>query len=127
MKLRARRTARLAMKIAILLCCLGLVGWDPVTAQVETTSRISRIVTDPSGGLVPGASVTITNENTGAVRVVKTDTSGFYSIVSLLPGTYTITVVQPGFKKAGIKGRVLEAASPARADVMLELGTEAQS
>ena len=124
---RVHRATRLAMNVGVLFCCLGVVGSDPVTAQVETTSRISGIVSDPSGGVVPGASVTITNENTGAVRLAKTDASGFYSIVSLLPGTYTIAIVQPGFKKAEIKGRVLQAASPARADVMLELGTEAQS
>src|SRR5947208_4299530 len=96
-------------------------------AQVETTSRISGIVKDPMGGVIPRASVVVRNQNTGGLREATTDATGYYSVVSLQPGTYTVTVVKDGFKKAEVAGQVLEVASPAKLDLTLELGTVSQT
>jgi hypothetical protein len=77
----------LALKLGLLLWLISFSLSVSAVAQVETTSRISGIVKDPSGAVVPGAAVTVKNENTGASRQSVTDSSGFYSIVSVLPGT----------------------------------------
>jgi Mg-chelatase subunit ChlD len=59
-------------------------------------------VTDESGAVVPNATVTLKDENTGATRIVQTDSSGNYSVVGLPPGKYSIGVTAPGFKTTQI-------------------------
>ncbi|MCI0621889.1 MAG: TonB-dependent receptor [Acidobacteria bacterium] len=121
------RLFELVLKPWVLLLLLGVIGSVPAMAQVETTSRIAGIVTDPSKAVVPGAAVTVRNEKTGAIREASTDPSGYYSVVSLPPGTYTVTVSLSGFKKVEVTGLVLQVASPARVDIALELGSDTQS
>jgi len=113
---------RLILRLGLFVWFLSVMGLMTATAQVETTSRISGIVTDPTGAVVPGAAVVVKNENTGALRETTTDATGSYSVVSLLPGTYRVTVSMPGFKKAEVTGQVLVVASPARVDITLQVG-----
>src|SRR5262245_5833870 len=126
MRCQTNGRCELASKLGLLLWLMSFAAF-PALAQVETTSRIAGIVKDPSGAVVPGAAVTVKNENTGATRQSVTDSSGFYSIVSLLPGTYTVTISQPGFKRMEVTGQVLQVASPGRVDVTLEVGADTQS
>src|ERR1017187_617921 len=88
-----------------------------VQAQVQTTTSISGIVTDSSGAVISGASVTVKNQGTGATQGVTTNATGFYSFPSLAPGTYTIMVGHPGFQMSEVKDRVLDVAQPASVDV----------
>ena len=74
---------------------MAATGW----AQ-NTTGSIVGTVTDPSGAVVPGATVTLSNTDTNVVaRVVKTDDSGNYSAPLLPIGHYSVTVEAPGFAK----------------------------
>ncbi len=75
---------------------LGLLLAAPVRAQVTTADLVGR-VTDTSGGVLPGATVTLTNEGTRDVRVATTGDGGDY-VFNLLPiGSYTVTVELQGF------------------------------
>jgi hypothetical protein len=65
----------------------------------SASGAIQGTVTDPSGAIVPGAQVLITELGTGATKTVMTSSSGFYSVASLVPGQYQISVVAPGFAK----------------------------
>src|SRR6185437_11917912 len=69
-------------------------------AQVQTTTSITGTVTDPQGAVLAGASVRVTNQNTGAIRDSTTGADGVYSFPSLPGGTYSITVSAHGFKTA---------------------------
>lgn len=60
-------------------------------------------ITDPSGAVVPGASITITDTDTGSVKTVTTDKSGFYSVGPLIPGNYNVTVTRTGFENLSVK------------------------
>jgi len=60
-------------------------------AQGETTSAIAGSVTDPAGGAIPGAIVTVTNVENGLKRSVKTDDSGRFSFPQLKPGVYSVS------------------------------------
>ena len=66
-------------------------------AQGETTSAIEGQVTDASGGVIPGATVTITNRDTGSQRSLKTDDEGRFNFPQLRPGTYSVKVEAAGF------------------------------
>jgi hypothetical protein len=66
-------------------------------SQGETTSAIIGQVSDASGGAVPGATVTVTNNETGLKRSASTDESGRFNFPQLKPGTYSVRVEAPGF------------------------------
>ncbi len=86
----ALRVVQCVALICSLLCIL------PVNAQVAG-GTLSGTITDPSGAVIPGASVAIANSATGIVRNVTTDSAGFYSAPNLRPGTYQVTVSAPNF------------------------------
>jgi hypothetical protein len=64
---------------------------------------IQGTITDPSGAVVPGANVSVTGTDTGSLKVLTTDSAGFYSIGPLNPGPYTVNVSAPGFSKLSVK------------------------
>ncbi len=68
-----------------------------------TTARLAGVVKDSSGSVVQNAVVTITNERTGAQRIVRTNEDGLYTAVSLPPSEYDIRVAAPGFSEAETK------------------------
>src|SRR5918911_2659274 len=82
--------------------------------------RVSGTVTDTAGGVIPSATIKVTNDATGLARAVKTDDSGYYVVTNLPPGNYTVTAEQPGFKKAVLTGYVLVADGRLTVDVTLE-------
>src|SRR5438270_11772655 len=70
---------------------------QPLHGQVLYGS-VTGTVTDPSGAIVPGAQVTVTNEATGLKRQTTTDAAGNYRVLDLPQGNYTIEVTASGFK-----------------------------
>jgi len=68
-------------------------------AAQETRGKISGTVRD-SGGVIPGASVKITNTDTGVSQNLTTNESGYFEASFLNPGTYTVSVQMPGYKAA---------------------------
>lgn len=96
-------------------------------AQVETSTAIRGIVTDPSGAAVPAARVVIRNAATGEERSAASDSSGAYSFPSVVPGTYDVTVTAPGFKRGEVKNRVAQVTQTAQVDVALQVGETSES
>ncbi len=78
---------------AIVFTCSSLV-W----AQSATTGALTGVVTDPSGGVISAATVTLTNNGTGQTRIATTDTSGSFKFSLIPPGTYSVKFEAPGFK-----------------------------
>jgi hypothetical protein len=73
-------------------------------AQV-LTGTLSGTVTDQTGAVIPGARVTITNDASGDARGSVADSSGFFSVTALPPGSYTVSIAEKGFapwKETGI-------------------------
>jgi Carboxypeptidase regulatory-like domain/TonB dependent receptor-like, beta-barrel len=108
------------LSVLCMLCLGAGLAWADITGS------ISGIVTDSSGSIIPGATVTATNTQTGIRSVVRTDQKGFYSFPSLAVGTYDLRVEQKGFKEFEKQGIVIEVNSAIRADVQLEVGTVAE-
>jgi hypothetical protein len=78
-----------------LLALLG--GSRPAFGQGASSATLRGVVTDTSGAVVPGASVTLTNVRTRAVRTATTDAAGSHVFVALMPGDYRLRVGIPGF------------------------------
>jgi len=108
---------RLRSVIFLLLLVLapGLI-WAGINGS------ISGLVTDASGAVVSGASVTATNTQTGVQSKATTDARGFYNFPSLLIGTYGLEISQAGFKTFHQSGLVIDANSALRVDAVLQVG-----
>ena len=81
-----------------LLACLSL-PLVPLSAQT-TTGSILGTVSDPTGAVIGGATVTIGNMDTGIAVKTSTDSTGNYVVTPLAIGRYSVTVEAPGFKKS---------------------------
>lgn len=111
------QVSRLAL--ALLVCVIA--GGVPALSQV-TTGTILGTVTDPSGAAVAGATVTITDIGRGTSVTRQTDESGSFIAPFLNPGTYRVSVEQPGFKKAEQPSVSVAVDQRARVDVALQVG-----
>jgi hypothetical protein len=111
----ARHGTGLAVVTALVLSVV------PVFAQFDR-AQIAGIVKDQTGGVIPGATVTVTNVQTRLQRTVVTDGTGFYILTALAPGAYDVEVELPGFKKWTQTGVRLDAAARLTVDVTLATG-----
>ncbi|WP_213805507.1 TonB-dependent receptor [Granulicella sp. dw_53] len=117
------------MKILNVVCRVALlssVGVCSLWAQI-TTTRLTGTVTDASGASLAKAQVTITNERTGAQRVVMTNEDGSFIAVSLPPSEYDVKVVADGFAGTEVKDLVLGVGQAATHDFSLAVaGSESK-
>ncbi|MCB1022213.1 MAG: TonB-dependent receptor [Acidobacteria bacterium] len=109
-----------------LLACLLVCSSTTMFAQADT-AQISGFVKDATGAVVPGASVTLTNEATQLTRQVETNESGYYVVSALPPGYYTVAVEAEGFKRSVTSQNKLDASIAANVDVTLEVGAVSES
>jgi hypothetical protein len=105
----------------VALLVLTLFAVSGAYAQSDT-SQISGIVKDATGGVVPGASVTVANEATQVQRTAETNANGFFVVSSLPSGFYTVTVESPGFKRFVKTTNKLDPSIPLMVDALLEVG-----
>ncbi|HET7697548.1 MAG TPA: carboxypeptidase regulatory-like domain-containing protein [Vicinamibacterales bacterium] len=119
-------TARLrCIRTALLALCVALVA-APAIAQFDR-SQVSGRVKDSQGGLVPGATVTVTNQATQLTTTAVTDQTGFYTFPNLTSGKYTISTELQGFKKVVRPDVTLDAAASVTIDFTLETGALTES
>jgi hypothetical protein len=104
---------------AALMLFIAVTSAGAQTVGATMTGR----VTDPSGAVIPGATVTITNTGTAAARSVLTGENGLYRSVNLQPGTYDIAVDLPGFSTASRKGVTLNVGAEIALDFQLTIST----
>ena len=95
-------------------------------AQVER-GTISGTVRDPSGGIVPGASVTVKNVNTGVQVSPTTNQAGEYVAPNLIPGEYSVTVSHTGFESTTVASIILYVDERRAVDVELTVGAVTQN
>jgi iron complex outermembrane receptor protein len=93
----------------------------PALAQPQT-GTISGTVRDATGAVVPGATVTITSQETGAARVVRSSSDGTFTVADLPAGPHTISAEFPGFGTTTVRDVRVTAAATAVANLTLETG-----
>ncbi|HVL70016.1 MAG TPA: TonB-dependent receptor [Vicinamibacterales bacterium] len=105
----------------VLASLLSMSGVS-VYAQGGTTSTITGTVVDASGGVLPGATVTAKHLATNTVSSTVTNSEGAFTLASLRPGAYEVTVTMDGFKTFIAKDVVLTAVQGANVRAVLEVG-----
>ena len=113
---------RSAAAALLLLLTITTTAWGQAS-----TATIRGTVQDPSGGVLPGATVTATNTGTNAVQATITDDRGQYFIAGLFPGTYVLKGELAGFKTYEQKGIVLSPNDNRGIDIRLDIGQQAET
>src|SRR5512133_1091560 len=93
----------------------------------QATAQLGGEVLDHSGAAVPGAAVTVVNPATGTERKVVTGDTGDFTVPSLAPGEYTVTVSKPGFRQVKREGVRLEVNQTARLEFSMDLGAVSET
>lgn len=109
------------IRIAILLVLpLALV-------QAQSNSSLTGVVTDPSGGVVPGAEITVVNSDTNQKRTATTDSQGRYSFQQMQPSTYQVSARGTGFSEVVVNDVHLLVNTPSTVDIHFAVGAVQQS
>src|SRR5262245_28935530 len=118
----AVRAVRVCTRLAPLLVAVTLVLVPSLASAQLDRGQISGLVKDESGGVIPGATITATHTQTGAVRTAVTDGTGYYVFTAVTPGLYEIVVELPGFKKFMQSAVPMDAGASLRLDATLQTG-----
>jgi hypothetical protein len=110
------------MKSVLNLSAAAAVLLSAIVARAGITGSISGTVTDPSGAVISGVTVTVTSISTNVQSTTVTDAKGFYSFPALNVDHYDVTVNHSGFKNFLERGVRINANSAILIDIKLEVG-----
>lgn len=108
----------------LLGCWILFIPWSALWCQGPASLR--GLVTDPSGAVVPRATVLVNGQPNGPSRTTTTNGQGLYQIGGLPPGRYTVTVKAQGFAPSVKENVVLTAGHTVALDIGLAIASEAQ-
>jgi hypothetical protein len=111
---------------AVCLCLGVLLACAPAFSQ-GNQGRILGTITDQTGGVISGCTVTVMDTQRGISRTLTTDDAGEYSAPQLLPGTYKVRAESKGFSATERSGILLEVGKEIRVDLSLSPGQQTQT
>jgi len=106
----------------LLVLLIVLCSFVPFSLAQSDRGTITGTISDPTSAVIPGASVTATNGETGAKYETISTETGNYTLTQVPPGVYQLTVELPGFKRYVRQGITVLVAQTLRLDVPLEVG-----
>ncbi|HVR71584.1 MAG TPA: carboxypeptidase regulatory-like domain-containing protein [Vicinamibacteria bacterium] len=112
----------IAKRLAVAGALLVVLGLDSTPSWAQFTSAIEGTVTDPSGAVLPGATVAVTNEATGVAQTRTTTGAGYYRFPALPGGLYTVRVSLDRFRASVLEHLRVESGQIRTVNVALELG-----
>jgi hypothetical protein len=113
----------IAKRFAVAGAVLVVLGVEGRPSWAQFASAIEGTVTDQSGGVVPAATVTITNEATGVTQTAPTTSAGYFRFPALPGGLYTVKVALQGFKGWTREHIRLESTQTRAVNATLEVGS----
>lgn len=108
--------------LVALLCIFAAAA----LAQTSSTGALTGTVTDSSGAVIAGATVTVTNTSTGEVRTASTDAKGSYQISLLPPGTYAVKFEASGFETSEVPSVTVNVTETPVLNRSLQVGSQSQ-
>jgi hypothetical protein len=114
--------ARWTMMCLGTICLVVSLLIPALLSAQGANGRILGRVADPSGAVLAGAKITLTNEATGISRDALTNESGDYNLVNVVPGTYTVQFELTGFKKNVQKGVIVDVNQVVTLNSALQIG-----
>ena len=121
-----RTHGRVRQLVACVFLCTILCFPNPTCAQ-QATGNIVGTTLDPTGALIPGVQVTVTEIATGQSRAVVSNATGEYQAPYLVPGDYKLTAERAGFQKAVVAQVNLTVGQTARVDFHMSVGATTQT
>jgi hypothetical protein len=106
---------------------LFLALFFPILSRAQFNASIQGTVSDPTGALVPGATVTLTDNTTNHQQTAVTSSAGIYTFNSLPPNQFTLTISAPGFQKKTLTHIQILPEQANALNVQLALGTTSQA
>ncbi|HKN61861.1 MAG TPA: TonB-dependent receptor [Candidatus Acidoferrales bacterium] len=117
----AKRSLAVRFAVTAFAVLAALFLFSPVS-HAQITGTITGTVSDSSGAVVPGASVSLMNEASKDIRGTVSDSSGYFAFAGVLPGTYTVRVESKGFKAYQQSSVSLEASDKRNVNITLAVG-----
>ena len=114
-------SATMRLRCLLLALLMGCLAASPAAAQRQL-GAIQGTISDQTGGVLPGVTVTATNRATGESRTTVTNESGIFRLGSLDPGTYDVTAELSGFNRAGSKGVTVSVAATLGLNFIMQPG-----
>jgi Carboxypeptidase regulatory-like domain len=115
---------RILMRIAVLHCCLVIGG---VAFAQQPLGNLAGVVTDPSGSVVRGATVTATSLATGALRVTTTNDQGYFLLPTLQAGEYKLSISLAGFANFLVDRIVVAVGQTANVEAQLKVASASET
>src|SRR5580704_14119766 len=111
-----------------LAICMVILSLSAISLGQELAATLTGTVTDPSGAVVPGVSIVVHSQETGAdVRSVTTSDTGSFNITNIPAGRYTVTVKNTGFQTFVANDVILNVAEKHTLDVQLKTGKASET
>jgi hypothetical protein len=107
----------------LLVLAVSIVG----LGQATSTGSLSGTITDPKGGLVPGATIVVKSTATGQEFTAQTNNDGYFRIPSVNSGVYTATINGQGFKQVVVTDIKVDVGLPSTVNVQMELGQQTET
>jgi len=117
---------RVALLLAVLFSLCALVP-SGLFAQSASTGTVAGTVTDPSGGAIVGATVTLTDTATSISRSDATNDNGRYFFANVVPSKYTVSVNKTGFRVSKLVDQVVTVGASLTLNLTLEVGSVAET
>ena len=116
-----------ARTICVLSAIVGFLLFSVPLFSQGNNGRILGTVTDQTGGVISGATVTIIDKDRGVARTLITDDAGEYNAPNLIPSTYIVRAEAKGFKRLERQNVALEVGKEIRVDLTVQPGEQAQT
>src|SRR5215469_1447606 len=108
---------------SLIAACAALMFLTPTSFAQSFFATLTGTVTDASGAVVPGATVSIQNAATKVTRQIKTNSAGFFSATNLPSGTYNMTAEASGFERWHATGIELQGSDDKTVNIAMKVGT----
>ena len=115
-------------RLSLLLLVISLILSPALlTAQTGGQGALQGTVTDPSGAVIPNATVTVTDQASGVSTTRQTSSAGLYTITPLIPDSYTVTVTASGFQTLKQQNIVVPGLAVTGFNAILSVGSTEQT